>query len=93
MSGSCDNSDCPRCLGKDTLQVNSNWRPFDTTTGMCFRCGFTYDYVFSLLNPKEYAEEIKEFENPELEKETQRELTKEELKQIKEFDKNYGVKL
>jgi hypothetical protein len=95
MSGCSSGDDCPRCLGKGTLEVYSDWKPFDQTTGQCLRCGFTYYYKYGIIKKEELKEELKErheyYEDEELLKEFAREFTKEELEEIKEFDEMYGV--
>lgn len=94
MSGSCDNTDCPRCLGKGTLEVCSDWKPFDKTTGQCFRCGFVYYYKFEIEKDMSYLkEQVKEWENEEAKKECMRPFNKEELDRIKEFDEDYNIKV
>lgn len=89
MSGCSDNSDCPRCLGKNTLEVYSDWKPFDMTTGLCNRCGFMYSYTFT-ADKKNIEFDEENYEKDTLE-EIKRELTEEEKKHIKEFDREFGV--
>ena len=42
MSSWSDSQDCPKCKGKDTLMTCSSNRPYDSSSGECIECGFSY---------------------------------------------------
>lgn len=42
MSGSSWNTDCPNCNTKDTLWCNSDWKPHDSVSGECVKCGYYF---------------------------------------------------
>jgi Zn ribbon nucleic-acid-binding protein len=85
MSGFSDSQDCPRCSGKNTLMTYSDWKPFDTISGTCVRCGFSYYTKAEILELNELKAERENYDYTEKVK-----FSKEEKKQIKEFDKNSG---
>jgi hypothetical protein len=91
MSGCSDMTDCPRCLGKGTLDVYTDWKPFDQTTGQCLRCGFTYYYKCELLSKKDINDILLDFEDEELTKRCNTKYSNEEKQQMKDFDEMYEV--
>jgi Zn ribbon nucleic-acid-binding protein len=87
MSGSSDSQDCPRCLGKDTLMTYTEYKPMDYFSGECVRCGFIYYTKYA----KSKDVDTDDYDGDTL-KEINRKLTKEEKNNMKEFDKDYGIK-
>lgn len=85
MSGCSGSQDCPRCDGEDTLMTSNDWKPFDTSSGTCLRCGFSFYTKVVIMNEKELRSERIEFDFKDKVK-----FTKEEKAKIKEFDKNSG---
>lgn len=61
MSGCSDSAKCPRC-GSANMNANSDWKPFDTVSGECLECGFTYWTEVSLMTLKEVNELRKDYE-------------------------------
>ena len=44
MSGTSSTEACPQC-GQESLQTYVDWKPYDTSSGYCLSCGFSYDTV------------------------------------------------
>lgn len=99
MGSSCENGNCPRCLGINTFIIATSWRPIDTYSGVCLRCGFEYHNVYQRLdktdlnlereNEKDCYDEDEKEEWDALAKEFNRKITKKEQKNMKEFDEMY----
>jgi len=51
MSGGSYDDTCPNCSGE--LQIYSDTKPFDFTTGLCLDCGFFYDIKTGQLSFRE----------------------------------------
>lgn len=85
MSGCSYDTDCPRCGGKNTVMASSDWKPFDTSSGTCIKCGFSYYTKCYIADKKELLDFREDFQPsepilPEL---------KRKKGAFKEFDKNW----
>jgi len=87
LSGSSYTANCPRCGGKETIEAYSDWKPFDSVSGICLRCGFTYWTQLSITPKDELDVQRAEYDNIEFDK-----MSKEEKQNCEEFDKDYNIK-
>lgn len=53
MSGTSYSQDCPECGSKDSLLISSDWKPYESASGGCLECGFTYWTVEGQMKLKE----------------------------------------
>lgn len=42
MSSWSGSQNCPNCCGKDSLMTMGSNRPYDSSSGICLECGFSY---------------------------------------------------
>ena len=86
MSGNSYSANCPRCKGIETVSAYSDYKPFETVSGICYRCGLTYSTEVSVLTESELKERIKEEEVSDETGEFSK-LSEEQKENIKIFDK------
>ena len=66
MSGAAYSSMCPKC-GLD-MDCYTNWKPYDTVSGQCLECGFSYYTAEAQISLEEVNELRTERDLPPLKK-------------------------
>jgi len=92
MSGSSYSTDCPRCGGKDTMNCQTDHRPFDGVSGECLRCGFEYWTDMGIMDAKELGARRVDYDCSTEELAKFGQIPDDDKQNIEKFDTNYGIK-
>lgn len=57
MSGSSYSVACFKCGGQETLNISADWKPYDTSSGECLECGFSFYTKEEQMSLKEVNEQ------------------------------------
>ena len=67
MSGCGYSSTCPKC-GSENMQCYSDYKPYDTASGECLDCGFSYSTQEEQMTLEEVNERRADYNLEPLEK-------------------------
>lgn len=73
-------ADCPKCKCVDSLNVTSNNRPFESVSGECIECGWSYWTISGQMGLEELNEVRNDYDMEELSELPKIELTEDEIK-------------